>query len=788
MDKYQLQNNLYQLTVVPDEGIFNLETNRIGFPSLIHAHLKITFLKNKKLISILQSSWENYQVLKTTVDSIHGNLKQLEFSIFQETEGIIVRLIFAISDDCPFFMWKIAIENQGNVPVEIESIEMLNLGFNPDRELSHYVLGNEASKPSYAFHSNGWQSWSFTGTFREDQIQRQTRLRYFQDILVQNPGTPLSRKQGHFSSDFFGVLADRSGRVATLFGFLSQKKNFGSLEVDIRENPKIRMWANGDQTIVVPGSFMETDWAVIYSCYFDQIDSFAAFYQAVQKENQVAIPIDSPLGWCSWYHFYQDISEKKILKNLTNIQSYQDRMPLELIQIDDGFEKEIGDWFTFRKGFPQGVLPLAMEIKQQGFRPGLWLAPFILHPNSDYAMMNPDQLLRHKNGQPVNAGFIWNVFTQALDLTAPGALEHVLEIVNKAATTWGFPYLKLDFLYAGALAGHRFDRTRTRAQILRTSMQAIRNHVGKETFILGCGAPLGSVLGIVDANRIGADVSGDWTPKFFGITFPFKREPHMPSARNSIQNILTRAEQHGRWWINDPDCLLIRDKTNLTLAEVQSLATAIAITSGSLIFSDDLPQLSEPRRKIAETLIPVIGKRAYVMDWLDKTTPHNLRLDLSNKTGDWQLIARFNWKENEREVFVLMTDFNLPKMDYWVYSFWENTVRFIKSGDPIQIEKMAAHGVALFAVRPVLKQPLFLGSNLHISMGLEVSEWILSENKLICQFSLPRKAVGIVRIWLPSNPKNVTLGDQSLEYKQESDGVFAFPLSFNKEATLTILL
>ena len=126
-----------------------------------------------------------------------------------------------------------------------------------------------------------------------------------------------------------------------------------------------------------------------------------------------------------------------------------------------------------------------------------------------------------------------------------------------------FHILKLDFLYAGALKGNRFDPSKTRAQILRNAMLSIRESIGKETFLLGCGAPLGSVIGIVDANRIGADVSGDWTPKFMGVSLPFRREPHMPSARNSIQNILARAEQHGRWWINDPDCLLIRDDTNL---------------------------------------------------------------------------------------------------------------------------------------------------------------------------------------------------------------------------------
>jgi len=787
MSNYQLQNNYFFLNVFPEKGSFSLKANRIGFASFEDAGLNITIQKNGRKINLLQSAWDSYQLMKTTADSPHGKLRQLEFSIFIEDEGLIVRVTFAICDDLPIFLWKVIFENQSNETVFMDSMELLNIGFARNNLKGRYFSGNEASKPAFAFYSSGWQSWSFTGSYRDDQIQRQTRLKFFQDILVQNPGTPIYRQQGHFTGDFFGVLADRNSRTACLFGFLSQKNQFGSIEVDIKDDPKIRMWANGDQTLIAPSYSMETDWAVIYANYIDQPDPFAVYYNAVKVENEVSIRDTSPAGWCSWYHFYQNISERKILQNLENIQAFQNRMPLELVQIDDGFEKEVGDWYSFSKGFPNGVQPSAAAIKEKGFLPGLWLAPFILHPNSEYAVSNPDKLLRNANGQTVNAGFIWNTFTQALDLTAPGALEYALDVVGTAATTWGFPYLKLDFLYAGALKGKRFDRTKTRAQILRSSMQSIRDRVGNDIFLLGSGAPLGSVIGIVDANRIGADVSGNWTPKFAGFSFPFKREPHMPSARNSIQNIISRAEQHGRWWINDPDCLLIRDNTDLTLAEVQSLSTAIAITGGSILISDDLPQLSNERRLIAEKLFPVIGKRAYIMDWLDKTTPHNIRLDLNNQSGNWHLLARFNWKENKREIFVIFPDFNLPKLNYWAFSFWDQKICIVKSGDPIQIPELESHGVALIAIREVTKNPTYIGSDLHISMGLELSTWQETEFGLTFQVNLPRFAQGSVFLYLPKKPLQVLANERNVEWFELPDDVYKISLEFDKTSTIEIL-
>jgi alpha-galactosidase len=604
--------------------------------------------------------------------------------------------------------------------------------------------------------------------------------------MVQNPGTPVYRQAGKFSGDFFGVLADRNLRNAFLIGFLSQKQQYGSIEVNLSQRVKIRLWSNGDRTQLVPGKTLSTDWAILYPFYFDQPDPLATFYEAVSRENAINLSMDIPAGWCSWYHFYQNISEEKITRNLDTINNLKKEMPLSLVQIDDGYQKEIGDWFTFRKGFPKGVAPLATKISNSGLTPGLWMAPFILHPNSDFAIDHPEMILRKKSGRPVNAGYVWNVFTQALDLTVPGAIDYVKEMIEIATKQWGFPYLKLDFLYAGALKGNRLDNTKTRAQILRNAMQEIRKTAGEETFLLACGAPLGSVLGLVEANRIGADVSGSWTPEFHGISRFFKNEPHMPSARNAIQNIVSRAEQHNRWWINDPDCLLVRPEIDLTLDEIKSLASVIAITGGSLLVSDDLPKLPEERRKIIQVLLPLIGKRANIMDWLDTETPHNIRLDLKNESGEWNVLARFNWKNEPRETYLSLPDFCLPQLSYWVYSFWDNQVKLIKAGEPINLSTVPAHGVKFLALRPNNSEMQYLGSNLHISMGLEVHQITQTENGIEIKFDLPRKASGDVYIKLLEPPRKALLDGNEIPFEEANHQVYKFSISFENQAILLI--
>ena len=53
-------------------------------------------------------------------------------------------------------------------------------------------------------------------------------------------------------------------------------------------------------------------------------------------------------------------------------------MPLDIFQIDDGFTPEMGDWLDVKPQFPRGMAPLLADIAAAGFRPGLWIAPFLV--------------------------------------------------------------------------------------------------------------------------------------------------------------------------------------------------------------------------------------------------------------------------------------------------------------------------------------------------------------------------------------------------------------------------
>ncbi len=775
----------FDLLCDPENGSFSLQDKLLGFELLQNARLLVVCRQHGKTRQFLSSGWQVFsEKIEVESNPHHGTLRVVRLEIASGPGEMRICLRFALSQDHPLFLWKIELNNLGDAPVEVERIELLRTG--GQRTLGTFQVG-AAAEPRYSFYSNGWQSWSYCGTYLPGSVMRTTRLGLLQKPMVINSGTPSLRQPGYYTADFFGAVCELNSRKGLLLGFLSQRQHFGTLEATLYDRPSLRLWANGDGARLDPGAAMETDWAVAAPFDLDDPDPFGGYLQAVAREHQVRVSRSIPIGWCSWYHYYTKITPDILRRNIEELSRLREELPLEGFQIDDGYEARVGDWFDFKPAFSEGMAPLAREIKDAGFAPGLWLAPFILHPGSRLAREHPGWLLRDSRGRPVNCGFGWNALTRGLDLTVPEALDYACHAVSTAAHKWGYPYLKLDFLYAAAVKGRYSDPTRTRAQVLRNGMQALREAAGPGTFLVGCGAPLGSVIGLVDSMRVGEDVSGDWHPRFHGFGLGIRNEPFMPSARNAIHNTLTRSAMHRRWWINDPDCLLVRQGTNLSLAEVQTLTTVIALSGGALLLSDELSQLPEERRRMAEVLIPLIGQRPQVIDLFDQSPPARLRLDLDSEAGRWHLLARINWEDRPFAWTFRPEDYRLDAGKYWLRSFWDGWTTGLEPGGELDMPPLPAHGCTLIALRPRSGvSPLFVGSDLHVSQGLEVSSWKPAADGLELKIGLPRRAAGSIYLSLPRRPQKAAIDGKPANWSEVLPFVYQIPIAFDQKALLQI--
>ncbi len=337
------------------------------------------------------------------------------------------------------------------------------------------------------------------------------------------------------------------------------------------------------------------DW---FTCTAREDDAFATYADALGdvlgRRGGTA-----PNVWCSWYSHFTDVTEDDID---AAIDGFAD-LSFDVIQIDDGWQQTIGDWAPNGK-FPGDMSAMADRIRHSGKTPGLWLAPFIAHESSSLAGRHPELLVRTPAGQPVVAGWNWGGAYFPLDITHPAAVEHVAGAIRRAVE-WGFEYLKLDFLYALSYPGQRRESIDA-GEMERLGAEVIRAAAGDSTYLLACGAPIISSIGMFDGIRIGPDVGLSW----MGESTQGPADDSAPGARAAITTSLLRT------WLRsvidiDPDVVYFRGDTGSLSPATKQRLRDLALICGFRATSDPPGSLTREDRADLEAFLradPKISK------------------------------------------------------------------------------------------------------------------------------------------------------------------------------------
>ena len=310
-------------------------------------------------------------------------------------------------------------------------------------------------------------------------------------------------------------------------------------------------------------------------------------------------------GWCSWYNLYASITPETLREHLHAAAAFRDRhgVPLEVFQLDDGFNPEMGDWLDFRPTFPDGVAPLLAEAEALGFRPGLWIAPFMVGNRSRLFREHPEWLVRDaRTGEPwvemrFYGEFRWHKRSEeyhVLDVTHPAAAAWIGEVFRTWRHEWGARYFKTDFMHFGsahgpdAVAWH--EPGLSRIEVWRRMGEIIRASIGEDALWLGCGCPLWASVGLVDAVRISRDVGVAWDGE--------------QSHQSLFRDLPARRHANGVLWQADPDCILLRDRFHeLSDDQVRLAAETAAAAGGVVMTSDHLGELSPRRERLFAELL-----------------------------------------------------------------------------------------------------------------------------------------------------------------------------------------
>ncbi|MCX7678141.1 MAG: alpha-galactosidase [Spirochaetes bacterium] len=559
---------------------------------------------------------------------------------------------------------------------------------------------------------NGYQSWTESREFAINEkllplrkIMHAIKMHRYGDIHFY----PYSGKSGEFHSHTYTYI--RKSGLIYLAGSLTEKDGYTIFQYHTSRNLlKIIKDCKG---LEVDRSLIVADIVLLYGdeqFVFDEYFSHAKLTSRAQPTT----------GWTSWYNYYTKISENIILENVRAL--FENKVPIDIVQIDDGYQTAVGDWLSIKPVFPSGMKKIASEIHRAGYQAGLWLAPFICEKKSTIFAHKKNWLVKDENGIPIEAGWnpLWSGNFYALDIYNDQVKRYLEDVFNTVLRDWNFDMVKLDFLYAAAIIPRK---GKSRGKIMRDAMELLRS-LARGKKILGCGVPLGSAFGEVEYCRIGGDVALKWED----VVLKFMRYRERVDTKHSLTCTIHRRHLQNRAFLNDPDVFILRDENNsLSFDEKNTLFILNNIFGGLVFISDNIANYSSAIMRQYLSHFPLRNKTI-------ESVQNDAGLYTIHFTiGSLSYVAFTNMSDE-------MKKFVLPNGIFFQYDPYRDETQFIVGDSPISLSPHQTQCLLKISS----KIPSIAGTTGHIFPGSEIEVFSTKgKNFTIKSFKNSRKPIAV---------------------------------------------
>lgn len=553
-----------------------------------------------------------------------------------------------------------------------------------------------------------------------------SRSLWDQSRSIFDPGRSLQHNGKSWFLDTLHMYADHS-RTGLVMGAV------GPAESDVRfrlvvEEGRARLDIASEMTdvLVPPGQSRRSEEVLVLARPYRE--AMVALFRWIAATHGARTSKGPLYGWCSWYDRAAKITAKDVSAFCDAVAKEKDRLPMQLIQIDDGWQRTFGDW-RYNEKFPQGLAPLCEKIRAVGATPGVWFAGLNLR-DCEFIRNNPDALLRGATGQP---------FKLSLDPTHPKTQELWRQTIRQLKKE-GIRYFKVDF--NGLSKDCRlFDSSKTRFQGFREEWRILREEIGEDCYLMGCnGGIQRGAIGYVDAQRIGTDSCAEWGKLYDGC-----------KIGTCVSELGLSALGNGILWANDPDVTYTLPRGPLTADELKTWHSLVGLLGGMMLVSEpfDNPKyLTDESIRRMEIITPPApdkgwsfnggcdpwhrqfgfvaqrpeGNFASVLLW----NPGKSDLDLSVKAPGSKHASLVNPEKIPQDIAMAGVPLEPLGKTFHAWSFWDEKYMGVIDGTFVA-RQVPPHAPVLLRLTalPKADEPVLVGSNLHISMGsAEVKETI----------------------------------------------------------------
>jgi alpha-galactosidase len=422
---------------------------------------------------------------------------------------------------------------------------------------------------------------------------------------------------------------------------------------------------------------------------------------------------ESVAGWSSWYAFFDKVTEADVKRTADVLGDVLRPFGYRYLQIDDGYQQTpIGmpdHWLNANTKFPGGLASLRRYISDRGLEPGIWTN--VSFAQRDSAEAHPEWFVRDVHGHPAYGNWIGYV----MDGSNPATIAMLVRPVYDSLARMGWTYFKLDALrhlrYEGynSYASYFAEKGLDRDVVYRGFVEAVRDIVGRNHYLLACWGVRPELIGLVDGVRVGDDGFG------YGSFAQY----------NSFNNVV---------WRNDPDHIELRQHDRYR-------ATTLTSLTGSALMLTDPPEVYRTNRvEAAKRAAPVLFTRPGQLYDVDPSRSSLLsqaasqlsgagprpfdadqrlvvtlyQLDVARPFEQWTVLARTSGAESS----IAFKDLGLPPAtDYVAFEFWTKrslgVFRDTLRAGPVD----SRFEVQVLCLRPRVDHPQVLATNRHVTCG-----------------------------------------------------------------------
>ncbi|ORZ15845.1 glycoside hydrolase superfamily [Absidia repens] len=472
-------------------------------------------------------------------------------------------------------------------------------------KLNHFEVIFDTDLTDNSMMAEGFQAWTHTREMDKTSTlpSIQSAVAWITKFDLQGDYNFFkhSGKRGMIHSTGYTYLRDIKDDTILFLGSLSEnngysyfKSNFNTHRFSIYKDVQGKTLPSSDTLTFSYFATQHHDQSALWQRYSNRL--LPTITTTASQQEPPALT-----GWTSWYNFYEAVTEKDVIDSISGLMNHG--YPVELIQIDDGYETAIGDWLDVDAAkFPNGMKFLADEIKERTNNkaiPGIWLAPFAVGVKSKIIKEHPEWLVYQSDGNPLLAGPNWGGF-RALDIYHPEVRAYLQRVFDTVIDDWGYKFLKLDFIFAAAILPRQ---GKSRGELMWDAITLIEELTNKRALLLGCGVTLPALWGRFDYSRVSSDASPWWDHSILRIANVRERV----STYNALVSTLNRWPMNNAMFGSDPDVFFIRSNNNqLTADERYTLVVINNLLGQMALMSDNVALYSAEEHDLYAKTFPKV--------------------------------------------------------------------------------------------------------------------------------------------------------------------------------------